>query len=90
MSSIFSTATRPVAAQRRVSTKGGLLGVSLYVVGFALGPALWAPSELTGRRLPLVLSMFGLSTFQVAVAAAKDLQTNHHTLPVLGGSFPQL
>jgi DHA1 family multidrug resistance protein-like MFS transporter len=75
-SSIFSTATRAVAAQYHVSTEVGLLGLSFYVLGFAFGPILWAPlSELKGRRLPIVLSMFGFSIFQVAVAAAKDLQT---------------
>ncbi|KAH8796683.1 MFS multidrug transporter-like protein [Hyaloscypha finlandica] len=75
-SSIFSTATRTVAAQYHVSTEVGLLGLSLYVLGFALGPTFWAPlSELRGRRLPIVISMFGFSIFQIGVAAAKDLQT---------------
>ncbi|KAG4031973.1 hypothetical protein MFRU_008g03230 [Monilinia fructicola] len=75
-SSIFSTATRKIAAQYHVSTEVGLLGLSFYVLGFAFGPILWAPlSELRGRRLPIVLSMFGFSIFQVAVAAGKDLQT---------------
>lgn len=32
-------------------------------------------SELQGRKLPLVLSMFGFSVFCIAVAVAKDLQT---------------
>lgn len=75
-SSIFSTATGVVAAQYHVSTEVGLLGLSFYVLGFAIGPLFWAPlSELRGRRLPLVLSMFGFSIFQVGVGAAKDLQT---------------
>lgn len=75
-SSIFSTATRTVAQQYHVSTEVGILGLSFYVLGFALGPIFWAPlSELKGRRLPLVISMFGFSIFQIAVAAAKDLQT---------------
>ncbi|KAI9643791.1 hypothetical protein NHQ30_007141 [Ciborinia camelliae] len=75
-SSIFSTATRTIAAQYHVSTEVGILGLSFYVLGFAVGPILWAPlSELKGRRLPIVLSMFGFSIFQVAVASAKDLQT---------------
>lgn len=37
-SSIFSTATTSVAAEYHVSTEVGLLGLSLYVLGFALGP----------------------------------------------------
>ena len=46
-SSIFSAATFAVAAQFGVSTEVGILGLSLYVLGFALGPICWAPlSEL--------------------------------------------
>jgi MFS transporter, DHA1 family, multidrug resistance protein len=75
-SSIFSAATFAVAAEFDVSTEVGLLGLSLYVLGFATGPIFWAPlSELRGRKLPLVISMFGFSIFQIGVAAAKDLQT---------------
>jgi DHA1 family multidrug resistance protein-like MFS transporter len=75
-SSIFSTATRAVATQYHVSTEVGLLGLSFYVLGFAVGPLFWAPlSELKGRRLPLIIGMFGFSIFQLGVASAKDLQT---------------
>lgn len=75
-SSIFSTATQVVSSYFHVSTEVGLLGLSLYVLGFATGPILWAPlSELRGRRLPLIISMFGFSVFSVATAVSKDLQT---------------
>ncbi|KAI9796881.1 MAG: hypothetical protein M1833_005930 [Piccolia ochrophora] len=75
-SSIFSAATIPVAMEFGVSNEVGILGTSLYVLGFATGPSLWAPlSELRGRRLPLVLSMFGFSVFMIGVAVGKDLQT---------------
>ncbi|KAI9656837.1 MAG: hypothetical protein M1821_003476 [Bathelium mastoideum] len=75
-SSIFSAATRTVASEFGVSSEVGILGVSLYVLGFATGPILWAPfSELYGRRLPLIVSSFGFSIFCIAVAVAKDLQT---------------
>lgn len=75
-SSIFSSATRAVASYFHVSTEVGLLGLSLYVLGFATGPTIWAPfSELKGRRLPLIISMFGFSIFNIAVAVGKDLQT---------------
>jgi DHA1 family multidrug resistance protein-like MFS transporter len=48
----------------------------LTILGFAFGPILWAPlSELQGRRLPIVISSFGLMVFNFAVAASKDLQT---------------
>lgn len=75
-SSIFSAATRAVALEYSASPDVSLLGVSLYVLGFATGPTLWAPlSELKGRRLPLVSSMFGFAIFNIANATAKDLQT---------------
>ncbi|KAL8929385.1 MAG: hypothetical protein Q9172_000558 [Xanthocarpia lactea] len=75
-SSIFSSAIRVVAVRFSVSTEVGVLGLSLYVLGFATGPILWGPlSELRGRKLPLVIGMFGFSIFSVASATAKDLQT---------------
>ncbi|KAI9841007.1 MAG: hypothetical protein M1837_001082 [Sclerophora amabilis] len=75
-SSIFSSATQAVAANFGVSMEVGLLGLSLYVLGFATGPTLWAPlSELRGRRMPLVISAFGFSIFMIGVAVGKDLQT---------------
>jgi DHA1 family multidrug resistance protein-like MFS transporter len=75
-SSIFSAATRVIATQYDVGVTVGVLGTSFYVLGFATGPILWAPlSELKGRRLPLVISSFGFSVFNIAVATGKDLQT---------------
>ena len=75
-SSIFSAATQVVAAYFGVSNEVGILGLSLYVLGFATGPILWAPlSELRGRKLPLILSMFGFSIFSLGTAVGKDLQT---------------
>ena len=75
-SSIFSAATLEVAGYFHVSTEVGVLGLSLYVLGFATGPILWAPlSELRGRRLPILISMLGFTLFQAATATGKDLQT---------------
>ncbi|KAI1924050.1 hypothetical protein LOZ64_000792 [Ophidiomyces ophidiicola] len=75
-SSIFSTATTEVAKIFGVSFEVGILGLSLFVLGYATGPIIWAPlSELKGRRLPVVLSTFGFMVFQFGLATAKDLQT---------------
>jgi len=75
-SSIFSAATAAVGVEFGVSSEVSLLGVSFYVLGFATGPTFWAPfSELKGRRLPLVIAMFGFSIFNISNAVAKDLQT---------------
>ncbi|KAL9108785.1 MAG: hypothetical protein Q9227_006442 [Pyrenula ochraceoflavens] len=75
-SSIFSAATTVVATAFHVSTEVGTLGLSLYVLGFATGPIVWAPlSELRGRRLPLIIGMFGFTIFSFATATGKDYQT---------------
>lgn len=75
-SSIFSTATREISEKFAVGSVVATLGTSLYVLGFATGPILWAPfSELKGRRLPLVIASFGFSMFEIACATGKDLQT---------------
>lgn len=75
-SSIYSAGEDRIAAHFGVSQEVVTLGVTLFVLGFATGPVLWAPlSELQGRKLPLVIGMFGFMCFQFAVATAKDLQT---------------
>lgn len=75
-SSIFSAAIGSVVRQYGISTEVGILGVSLYVLGFATGPIVWAPaSELYGRRYPLIISSFGFSIFNIAAATGKDIQT---------------
>lgn len=75
-SSIFSAATRGVVETFHVGQEVATLGTSLFVLGLAFGPIMWAPmSELYGRRLPLVIAAFGFSIFGIATAVAKDLQT---------------
>lgn len=75
-SSIFSSTTTVLAADYHVSSEVTLLGLSLYVLGFATGPVCWAPlSELRGRKLPILIGMTGLTLFEFAVATGKDLQT---------------
>ena len=75
-SSIFSAATAVVAREYGVGSEVGLLGTTFFVLGFAFGPSLWAPlSELRGRRLPIVVAMFGFSVFSIGCATAKDIQT---------------
>ncbi|KAK9329386.1 major facilitator superfamily domain-containing protein [Lipomyces starkeyi] len=75
-SSIFSAATLQVAEKFHVGLVVAILGMSLYVFGFASGPLCWAPiSELYGRRLPVLLGVFGFSVFNLGVARAYDLQT---------------
>ncbi|GME73775.1 unnamed protein product [[Candida] boidinii] len=75
-SAIFSSAIPYVSAQYHVAEVVSTLAITLYVLGFASGPIIWAPlSELYGRRPVLVVSSIGFTLFQFAVATAKDLQT---------------
>ncbi|KAK4508658.1 hypothetical protein PRZ48_002397 [Zasmidium cellare] len=75
-SAIFSSAVEAAGRHFHISVEVATLGVSLYVVGFAAGPTLWAPlSELKGRRLPLLIGMFGYSVFTIGSATCKDTQT---------------
>ncbi|THC91088.1 hypothetical protein EYZ11_009450 [Aspergillus tanneri] len=69
-------AIQPLMMIYGISREVGTLGVSLYVLGFATGPIIWAPcSEIKGRRLPFLLAMFGFTVFSFATAASKDLQS---------------
>lgn len=75
-SSIFSAATTGLTQTFHIGQEVATLGTSLFVLGYAFGPLLWAPaSELYGRRLPLVVAAFGFSVFALATAVAKDTQT---------------
>ena len=51
-------------------------GISLFVLGFALGPLIWAPlSELYGRQLIYIISFFGFTAFCAGAAGANDIGT---------------
>lgn len=75
-SSIFSAGTQVVSKQYGVGSEVGLLGTTFYVLGFAFGPTIWAPlSELKGRRLPIVIAMFGFTVFSIGCATGENIQT---------------
>lgn len=75
-SALFATGTPQASKEFSVSNEVGILGTSLFVLGFAFGPLIWAPSsEIIGRRWPLCVGMIGCSIFTIGSAAAKDIQT---------------
>jgi len=75
-SSLFSASTRAFGEYFHVSVEVATLGTSLYVLGYAFGPLCWGPfSELKGRRLPILVGMFGFTIFNFATATAFNLQT---------------
>ncbi|POY72513.1 hypothetical protein BMF94_4339 [Rhodotorula taiwanensis] len=52
------------------------LSVSLYVLGFALGPLLWAPfSEQWGRRPIFIITYALFAIFNIPCAVAKNVET---------------
>ncbi|KAA8647872.1 hypothetical protein EYZ11_011368 [Aspergillus tanneri] len=75
-SAIFGSSTNNVARVFGVGVEVASLSSSLYIIGYASGPLIWAPlSELKGRRLPIIISMMGFGIFNIGVAASKDIQT---------------
>lgn len=75
-SAIYSSAVVEIGPQFHVSGEVAILGVTLFVLGFASGPTLWAPaSELIGRRWPICVGVFGYSIFTIATATSTDVQT---------------
>jgi sugar phosphate permease len=60
----------------KVSTEVAILGVSLFVFGFAVGPLLWAPlSELFGRQILFFFTYMGLTVFSAGAAGSQNIQT---------------
>ncbi|KAF9883758.1 hypothetical protein FE257_002824 [Aspergillus nanangensis] len=79
-SSIFSAAIPDIMHQFDVGRTVSMLAISLYVLGFASGPLLWAPiSEWKGRYAPLVVSMLGFTVFCTVTGVSSRI----HTLLIL-------
>ncbi|KAL4861470.1 hypothetical protein BDV12DRAFT_208005 [Aspergillus spectabilis] len=59
-----------------ISEVVGTLGLSLYVLGFGVGPLLWAPlSEVYGRQVILCTSYGVLTLFNLGVVFSQNVQT---------------
>ena len=55
--SVYASGIPQVMRRFHVSEEVAILGLALYVLGFAIGPILWAPmSEVYGRRLTFLVS----------------------------------
>ena len=73
-SSVYSGTIRELRADLSTSTDLLTAGLSLYVLGFALGPLLWAPlSELYGRQVIFLISFVGFTAFNGACIAAQNI-----------------
>lgn len=75
-SSAYSGGISEIIREFNISTEVAILGVSLFVMGFAIGPLLWAPlSELYGRQRTFFFSYMALSAFSAGAAGSKNIQT---------------
>ncbi|RDW88261.1 putative MFS multidrug transporter-2 [Coleophoma cylindrospora] len=75
-SAVFAPATDQVAAEYGVGSEVALLGTTFLMVGFGLGPLLFAPlSEMYGRKPAVLAPYFVAACFSFGSATAKDLQT---------------
>ncbi|KAA6412391.1 MAG: mfs multidrug [Lasallia pustulata] len=75
-SSIYSPAINELSHEFHVGTEVTLLGLSLMMIGFSLGPLIWAPlSEIYGRKAVVLIPFFVSAIFAFETATAKDIQT---------------
>ncbi|KAI0409863.1 MFS general substrate transporter [Xylaria palmicola] len=75
-SSIWSSGAAQVKAEFHQKTIVVTLGISLFLLGFSIGPPLWGPSsERFGRKWPMVTGMLLFTLFSVAIAVGKNIET---------------
>ncbi|RSL54076.1 Efflux pump FUB11 [Fusarium duplospermum] len=87
VSSAYTGGIREIIRAFEASQEVATLGVSLFVLGFAVGPLLWAPlSELYGRQRVFIVTYFALTAFNVGAACAQTMPTLL-VLRFLAGAF---
>ncbi|RBR18860.1 hypothetical protein FVER53590_11656 [Fusarium verticillioides] len=98
-SSVYSAAIPHIQTRFSVSSDTALLGITLYVIGFALGPMAWGPaSELYGKRRPLFLGYAIFCICQLPCALAQNISllltfrflsglAGSSSLAILGGMY---
>ncbi|KAJ4392118.1 MFS siderochrome iron transporter 1 [Gnomoniopsis smithogilvyi] len=87
VSSAYSGGVAEILIEFRQTQIIGILGVSLFVIGFALGPLIWAPmSELFGRQYLFFGTYMCLTAFNAGAAGSQNIGTLI-VLRFLAGSF---
>ncbi|KAI1307857.1 polyamine transporter 3 [Xylaria venustula] len=75
-SSAFSSALPQLRADFHVSSELSIASVSLFVLGFAIGPMAFAPlAELYGRQIVYAVTFFMTTLFGGASIASPNIQT---------------
>ncbi|KAI8671388.1 MFS domain-containing protein [Fusarium keratoplasticum] len=74
VSTAYSGGLTDILIDFGVSTEVVILGISMFVLGFAIGPLFWAPlSELYGRQIPFFISYMALTAFNAGAAGAPTM-----------------
>lgn len=75
-SSAFAGGVPQLIGDFGASTELATAGVSLFVLGFAVGPLLWAPlSEVLGRRILFIGTYGALTVFIAGICGAQNMKT---------------
>ncbi|KAL8824766.1 MAG: hypothetical protein Q9191_004830 [Dirinaria sp. TL-2023a] len=76
VSSAYSGSVKEILEDFHSSDEVVTLGISLFVVGFAIGPLIWAPfSELYGRQILFFITYGVLTAFNAGAAGSQNIQT---------------
>jgi hypothetical protein len=76
ISSAYTGGIVEMMAEFHMGQEVATLGVSLFVVGFAVGPLMWAPlSELFGRQILFIITYAALTAFNGGCAGAQNSWT---------------
>lgn len=76
VSSAFSGGVESIIAEFECSQEVVTLGLSLFVLGFAIGPLLWAPlSEMLGRQVLFIGTYAALTAFNAGAAGSQNIGT---------------
>ncbi|ROT36379.1 MFS general substrate transporter [Sodiomyces alkalinus F11] len=76
LSSAYTGGIIEIIQEFQIGQTVATLGVSLFVLGFAVGPLLWAPlSELFGRQVLFFGTYAAMTAFNAGCAGAQNAQT---------------
>ncbi|EAW22482.1 MFS transporter [Aspergillus fischeri NRRL 181] len=76
VSSAYTGGVREIEAEFHIGSEVATLGVSLFVLGFAIGPLLWAPlSEMFGRQIIFTVTYCALTAFNAGSAGSQNSWT---------------
>ncbi|KAF3397779.1 hypothetical protein F1880_006307 [Penicillium rolfsii] len=76
VSSAYTGGVEEIEEQFGIGNEVATLGVSLFVLGFAIGPLLWAPlSEMFGRQLLFATTYAALTAFNAGCTGSKNAYT---------------